>query len=53
VSAAGNISLNTITFGNGNADFVQAGGDFSKNAITFGDDPGGFVYAATSGTPIV
>src|SRR5262249_40042903 len=44
-ATVGDMSQNTITFGNGNFDRVFANGDISKNTITFGDGVTDFVTA--------
>jgi len=37
IANVGDVSQNTITFGNGTADLVSAAGDVSQNTITFGN----------------
>jgi len=47
--ALGEMSGNTIKFGNGLGDFVSAAADFSNNKITFGNGDGDYV-SVTDGT---
>src|SRR5215469_4526588 len=39
-ATVGDVSQNTITFGNGEDDLVSAAGNISQNTITFGDGVG-------------
>jgi hypothetical protein len=45
---AGEVSNNTITFGQGNGDYVNIAGDLSDNTITFGNGTGVSVTASSS-----